>query len=113
MKALLLQMMDFGYRALILSDPKDEYQLLCRALDVEPFRIGPACRLASSAVLRSLGDGWNQLNAKEAQSCAAIVFGRWLTVVRGFDRLVGVGEGLLGGCSTVCTSYSCSQLRMI
>ena len=40
-KALLLRMMDFGYRALILGDPKDEYQLLCRALGVEPFRIGP------------------------------------------------------------------------
>ncbi len=34
-------MMDFGYRALILGDPKDEYQVLCRALGVEPFRIGP------------------------------------------------------------------------
>ena len=40
-KALLLRMMDFGYRALILGDPKDEYQLLCRALGVEPFSIGP------------------------------------------------------------------------
>ena len=36
-KALLLRMMDFGYRALILGDPKDEYEPLCRALGVEPF----------------------------------------------------------------------------
>ena len=34
-------MMDFGYRALILGDPKDEYEPLCRALGVEPFAIGP------------------------------------------------------------------------
>jgi hypothetical protein len=40
-KALLLRMMDFGYRALILGDPKDEYQLLCHALGVEPLIIGP------------------------------------------------------------------------
>ena len=40
-KALLLRMMDFGYRALILGDPKDEYEKLCRALGVEPFAIGP------------------------------------------------------------------------
>ena len=40
-KALLLRMMGFGYRALILGDPKDEYQLLCRALGVEPLSIGP------------------------------------------------------------------------
>jgi hypothetical protein len=39
-KALLLRMMDFGYRALILGDPKDEYEKLCRALGVEPFTIG-------------------------------------------------------------------------
>src|SRR5215217_2190095 len=40
-KALLLRMMDFGYRALILGDPKDEYERLCRAFGVEPFTIGP------------------------------------------------------------------------
>jgi hypothetical protein len=40
-KAFLLRMMDFGYRALILGDPKDEYEQLCRALGVEPIRIGP------------------------------------------------------------------------
>src|SRR5664280_2814816 len=39
-KAFLLRMLDFGYRALILGDPKDEYEKLCRALGVEPFTIG-------------------------------------------------------------------------
>src|SRR5215218_3264064 len=40
-KALLLRMMDFGYRALVLGDPKDEYEKLSRAFGAEPFAIGP------------------------------------------------------------------------
>jgi hypothetical protein len=47
-KALLLRMMDFGYRALILGDPKDEYEKLCRALGVEPLLSGPGCRRGST-----------------------------------------------------------------
>ena len=39
-KAFCLRMMDFGYRTLILGDPKDEYEKLCRALGVQPFAIG-------------------------------------------------------------------------
>ena len=36
-KAFILRMMDFGYRILILGDPKDEYEPLCRSLGVEPI----------------------------------------------------------------------------
>jgi len=39
-KAFILRLMDFGYRTLIVGDPKDEYEKLCRALGVEPFAIG-------------------------------------------------------------------------
>jgi hypothetical protein len=79
-KALLLRMMDFGYRALILGDPKDEYQLLCRALGVEPFRIGPGLQTRINPLsFGPLAGGWDQLNGEEAQSRSAIVFGRWLT----------------------------------
>ena len=61
-KALLLRMMDFGYRALILGDPKDEYQLLCRALGVEPFRIGPGLQTRINPLsFGPLADGWDQL----------------------------------------------------
>ena len=64
-KALLLRMMDFGYRALILGDPKDEYQLLCRALGVEPLRIGPGLQTRINPLsFGPLGDGWDQLNAR-------------------------------------------------
>ena len=37
-------------------------------------------------------DGWDQLNAEEAQSRAAIVFGRWLTLVRGLVGSQRIGE---------------------
>ena len=91
-KALLLRMMDFGYRALILGDPKDEYEKLCRALGVEPFAIGPGLPARINPLaFGPLGVGWDQLSAAEAQSRAAIVFGRWLTLVRGL-----VGSQRLG-----------------
>ncbi len=43
-KAFALRMMDFGYRTLILGDPKDEYENLCAALGVDavPDRPRPA-----------------------------------------------------------------------
>jgi hypothetical protein len=92
-KALLLRMMDFGYRALILGDPKDEYQPLCRALGVEPFRIGPGLQTRINPLsFGPLAGGWDQLNAEEAQSRAAIVFGRWLTLVRGLVGSQRIGE---------------------
>lgn len=40
-KAMVLRLIDCGYQALILGDPKDEYTPLCRALGVEPVEIGP------------------------------------------------------------------------
>jgi hypothetical protein len=92
-KALLLRMMDFGYRALILGDPKDEYQLLCRALGVEPLRIGPGLQTRINPLsFGPLGGGWDQLSPEEAQSRAAIVFGRWLTLIRGLVASQRIGE---------------------
>lgn len=40
-KAFLNRMFAFGYQALILGDPKDEYEPMCRHFGVEPFSIGP------------------------------------------------------------------------
>src|SRR5215218_6245065 len=91
-KALLLRMMDFGYRALILGDPKDEYERLSRAFGVEPFAIGPGLPARINPLaFGPLGVGWDRLSAAEARSRAAIVFGRWLTLVRGL-----VGSQRLG-----------------
>jgi hypothetical protein len=92
-KAFCLRMMDFGYRTLILGDPKDEYEKLCRALGVEPFVIGhghPA--RINPLAFGPLGQGWADLPAAEAQRRAAIVFGRWLTLVRGLVGSQRLGE---------------------
>lgn len=58
-KAFLLRMMDFGYRALILGDPKDEYEALCHALGVEPSPSAAASRPAS---IPSTSARWPSLN---------------------------------------------------
>jgi hypothetical protein len=59
---------------------------------VVPFAIGPGLptRINPLAFGR-LGVGWNHLSTAEAQSRAAIVFGRWLTLLRGL-----VGSQRLG-----------------
>ncbi len=92
-KAFCLRMMDFGYRVLIVGDPKDEYEKLCRAFGVEPFVIGhglPA-RINPLAI-GPLSQGWDRLDAAAAQGRAAIVFGRWLTLVRGLVGSQRIGE---------------------
>lgn len=92
-KAFLLRMMDFGYRALILGDPKDEYEQLCRAFGVEPFIIGPGLNVRINPLaFGPLADGWETLSAVEARSRAAVVFGRWLTLVRGLVGSQRLGE---------------------
>jgi hypothetical protein len=59
---------------------------------VEPFTIGPGlpARINPPA-FGPLGAGWDRLSPAEARSRAAIVFGRWLTLVRGL-----VGSQRLG-----------------
>jgi len=92
-KAFCLRMMDFGYRTLILGDPKDEYEALCRAFGVEPFVIGHGmgARINPLAI-GPLGQGWAQLSAEDARGRAAIVFARWLTLVRGLVGSQRIGE---------------------
>lgn len=92
-KAFCLRMMDFGYRTLILGDPKDEYEHLCRAFGVEPFAIGHGLptRINPLAV-GPLGHGWADLDREQAQGRAAIVFARWLTLVRGLVGTQRIGD---------------------
>ena len=40
-KAFCTRMAQFGYRTLVLGDPKDEYEGLCAAFGVDPIAIGP------------------------------------------------------------------------
>ncbi|WP_152185689.1 ATP-binding protein, partial [Segeticoccus rhizosphaerae] len=92
-KAFCLRMMDFGYRTLICGDPKDEYEPLCRALGVEPFAIGVGLPARINPLaFGPLGQGWSELAAAEAQRRAAVVFGRWLTLVRGLVGSQRIGQ---------------------
>ena len=82
-KAFCLRMTDFGYRILILGDPKDEYERLCHFFGVQPFTLGPGMTARINPLgLGPLGHGWADLNAADARSRAAVVFGRWLTLMR-------------------------------
>jgi hypothetical protein len=83
-KCFCLRMMDFGYRTLVLGDPKDEYEPLCRALGVEPFAIGHGLPArVNPLAFGPLGRGWAELDGREAQRRSAIVFSRWLVLIRG------------------------------
>lgn len=91
-KAFCLRMLPFGYRVLILGDPKDEYEKLCRALGVEPFAIGPGMATRINPLAKGpLGLGWDRLPADEARRRAAIIFPRWLTLVRGLVGSMRLG----------------------
>lgn len=92
-KAFLLRMTDFGYRVLILGDPKDEYEPICHALGVEPFAIGHGLPARINPLdFGPLGHGWAQLSAVETQRRAAVIFRRWLSLVRGLVGSQRVGE---------------------
>ena len=92
-KAFVLRMLGFGYKTLILGDPKDEYEALCRALGVEPIAIGQGLNARINPLeFGPLGQGWDQLNPAETQRRAAIVFARWLTLIRGLVGSQKIGQ---------------------
>lgn len=122
-KALLLRLMPFGYRALVLGDPKDEYEPLCRALGVQPFRIGPG--LPGRINPLSLGPharGWMSLSAMEAKAQSAVIFGRWLTLIRALvgsqtvaGRPVPFGpteEAVTAAALRTLTGYAAANTRL-
>ena len=83
-KVFCLRMLAFGYRVLILGDTKDEYEPMCRALGVEPFVVGHGLRArVNPLAFGPLGHGWDRLPAAEAQRRAAIMFARWIVLIRG------------------------------
>ena len=82
-KAFCLRMTDFGYKILILGDPKDEYERLCHFFGVQPVVLGPGLPARINPLgLGPLADRWAQLSAEQTQQRAAVIFGRWLTLVR-------------------------------
>ena len=93
-KAFCNRMMEFGYRVLILGDPKDEYEKLCRAYGVEPFAIGHGMPTRINPLaFGPLGHGWSHLSAQETRRRATIIFTRWLTLVRGLVGSMRIGTG--------------------
>jgi hypothetical protein len=92
-KAFVLRMLGFGYRALILGDPKDEYESLCRALGVEPIAIGQGLTARINPLeFGPLGQHWDALGSAEVQRRSAIVFARWLTLLRGLVGSQKIGQ---------------------
>ena len=90
-KILALRLMAYGYRTLVLGDVKDEYEGLCRALGVAPHAVGPGLPARINPLdLGPLGRDWGNLPAAEARRRAAIVFSRWLVLIRGLVGSRGV-----------------------
>lgn len=91
-KAFILRMLDYrGYRALVLGDPKDEYESFCRALGVEPFAIGPGMSARLNVLdAGPLAHGWSQIPASEARRRIQLIRARWLVLLAEILGAVGV-----------------------
>jgi hypothetical protein len=83
-KMLSLRMMAYGYRTLILGDVKDEYEALCRTLGVEPHAVGHGLPARINPLdFGPLGNDWSRLPRAEGERRAAMVFSRWLLLIKG------------------------------
>ncbi len=92
-KAFALRMTDFGYRILVLGDPKDEYEDLCRFFGVEPLHVGPGLPARINPLaFGPLIHGWDGLDPGAARGRAGLIFGRWLTLVRALVGSQRIGE---------------------
>src|SRR3954471_7094935 len=83
-KMFALRQMAYGYRTLILGDVKDEYEAACRAVGVEPHAVGHGLPARINPLdFGPLGNDWTRLPRPDAQRRAAMVFSRWLLLIRG------------------------------
>jgi hypothetical protein len=123
-KAFCLRMMGFGYRVLVLGDPKDEYEILCRTLGVEPIAIGQGLPARINPLaFGPLGEGWADLDPGEARRRATVVFSRWLTLLRGLVGSQKVGnapvpfgpseETVLDAALQQLTGYADGNTRLV
>jgi len=82
-KAFLLRMMLFGARMLIAGDVKGEYEPLCQAVGVEPIALGLGLPVRINPLdLGPLGQGWESLTDTERRSRAALIFARWVVLLK-------------------------------
>lgn len=91
-KALILRLLDLGYRALVLGDPKDEYAPLCRALGIEPITLGPG--LPGRINPLDLGPATHRQHLRHgaARDQAEAVLGGWVTLIRALVGSVRHGD---------------------
>jgi len=83
-KMFSLRMMAYNYRTLILGDVKDEYEPLCRALGAEPHAVGHGLPARVNPLdFGPLGSDWSALPRPEVERRAAMVFSRWLQLIKG------------------------------
>src|SRR3954470_19314452 len=117
-KMFALRQMAYGYRTLILGDVKDEYEPLCQALGVQPHAVGHGLPARINPLdFGPLGNDWTRLPRAEAQRRAAMVFSRWLLLIRG---LVGsqhvpfgpTAETAVGQVIRELTGYTTGTDRM-
>jgi hypothetical protein len=117
-KMFSLRQMAYGYRTLILGDVKDEYEPLCRALGVQPHAVGHGLPARINPLdFGPLGNDWTRLPRAQAQRRAAMVFSRWLLLIRG---LVGsqhvpfgpTAETAVGQVIRNLTGYTAGADRM-
>src|SRR5664279_5139864 len=117
-KMFCLRMMAYAYRTLILGDVKDEYEPLCRALGVEPHAVGPGLPARINPLdFGPLGNDWTRLPRAEAQRRAAMVFARWLLLIKGLvgSQHVPLGptaEPAVGQVIRDLTGYTAGADRM-
>ncbi|RMB57240.1 ATP-binding protein [Tessaracoccus antarcticus] len=92
-KAFCNRMFAFGYQALIMGDPKDEYELLCRHFGVEPFAIGPGMPARLNPLDPGpLAAGWDRLTRAERDRRSGLIFGRWLVLLRSLIGCQTIGD---------------------
>ncbi len=107
-KMFVLRMMAYAYRTLVLGDVKDEYEVLCRALGVEPHAVGPGLPARVNPLdFGPLGSDWSRLSREQARSRAAQVFGRWLVLIQG---LVGSQHVAFGPSESAVVGHVLREL---
>jgi hypothetical protein len=117
-KMFSLRMMAYGYRTLILGDVKDEYEPLCRALGVAPHAVGHGLPARINPLdFGPLGNDWTALPRAEAQRRAAMVFSRWLLLIKGLVGSQHVSfdpsaETAVGHVIRALTGYATGADRM-
>jgi hypothetical protein len=90
-KAFLLRMMLFNARVLVAGDVKGEYEPLCRAVGVEPIALGLGLPARINPLdLGPLAQGWDRLAAAERGTRAALIFARWVVLLKALIGVRGV-----------------------